>query len=210
VAEGAEVELRAVHFGEASLEATRRRGASEEPRFAVDGRNRLTLQSGLWGAHGTAVEVAGRGFDVYGGIQYARYLREDLAVTLGFNAFGAEAQVDVMGGLALPIGIEWNPRPGPKPVHAWKPFLGAGLVPVTTSDSWGVRSERRTTVGAHIGAGFDYQLTESFALGVAAGFNAIPELGPGDLHDNFHGLELTLRLGWLFGRGRGAEVPLGE
>jgi hypothetical protein len=203
VADGARVVLGASQFGLASFEPTRRRGNGDLPRFSVAGKNRLTLTSGLWGENGDAARIGGRGFDVFGGGQVARYLREDLAFTVGFTGYGAGNQVDVMGGVAIPVGLQWNPRRGGLETQRFKPFLGGSVMPVTSADS---NTDRRTTVGAHVGAGFDFQVAQTFALGLEAGYNAVPGFdNPSGLHDNFHGLELTLRVGWLFGRGR--QVP---
>jgi hypothetical protein len=203
VADGARVVLGAAQFGATALEPTRRRGNGDLPRFSVAGKNRLTLTSGLWGANGDVARIGGRGFDVFGGGQVARYLREDLAFTVGFTGYGAGNQVDVMGGLAIPVGLQWNPRRGDLASQRFKPFLAGSIMPVTSAD-W--NTDRRTTVGAHLGAGFDVQVARTFAVGLEAGFNAVPGLDePSGLHDNFHGLELTLRVGWLFGQGR--QVP---
>jgi hypothetical protein len=203
IADGARVELRAAQFGVTTLEPTRRRGFDEVPRFAVAGRNRLTLQSGVWGSNGTAVRLGGRGFDVFGGMQYARYLREDLAITVGMALYGAEEQVDIIGGLAIPLGVQWNPLRGDRAVRRIKPFLAAGLVPVTSADSKAIGSRRRATVGVHLGTGVDVQVADTFSLGAAVGFNAVPRFTqPAGRHDNFHGVELALRVGWLFGTSR--------
>ena len=200
VADGGRQVLGRSQFGQTALEPTRRRGHDDLPRFSVAGKNRLTLQSGFWGSNGSVARIDGRGFDAFGGVEVARYLRENLAITLGATLYGAEAQVDVIGGLAIPLGVQWNPRRGSQAAQAFKPYLAVGVVPVTSAD-W--NTDRRTTVGAHIGAGFDFQVARTFALGVGAGFNAVPGLTrPSGLHDNYHGPQLTLRVGWLIGQGR--------
>lgn len=203
IADGARQVLDPAQFDQASLEPTRRRGNDDLPRFSVAGKNRLTLQSGFWGSNGSVARIEGRGFDAFGGVEIARYLRENLAVTVGATLYGAEAQVDVIGGLAIPLGIQWNPRSGDQATQAFKPYLAVGVVPVTSAD-WD--TDRRTTVGAHVGAGFDFQVARTFALGTGVGFNAVPGFErPSGRHDNYHGLQLTLRVGWLIGQGR--QVP---
>jgi hypothetical protein len=200
LADGARVELSASQFGPTTVEPTRRRG-DDLPRFALAGRHRLTMQSGLWGSHGTVATIGGRGFDVSGGMQFARYIREDLALTAGVTMYGAEAQVDIIGGVAVPLGVQWNPFASPS--RRLKPFLAAGVVPITSADSPDIGSTRRFTVGGHVGAGLDVQVAETFAVGAGIGYNAIPAFTrPEGRHDSYTGLELSLRVGWLMGSGR--------
>jgi Caspase domain len=203
VADGARVVLAASQFGATNLERTRRRGdgdGADAPRFAVAGRNRLAMTTGVWGSHGTTLTVAGSGFDVFGSLQYTRYLREDLALTVGMTAFGAEAQVDVIGGPAIPVGVRWNPRPGERAAQAVKPYLSVGLVPVTSADSSSYRPGRHSTLGLSFGGGVDLHLGPSFVLGLNAAYNAVPGFNePVDLHDNFKGIEVSVSLGLLFG-----------
>jgi hypothetical protein len=198
--DGGSVALDESRFRATSLERTRSRGEGELSPFAVVGRNRLAMKTGLWGSHGTVVTVAGGGLDAFGGIEFARYVREDLAVTVGVTAFGAEAQVDIIGGLAIPIGVRWNPRRGNIAWQRVKPYVSAGVVPVTSADASSYRPGRRTTLGASFGGGADVHLTPSFALGLNIGYNAVPGLyEPSGLYDNFNGLEVSLSLGFLFG-----------
>jgi hypothetical protein len=198
IRDGAKVVLTAAQFGPAAAEPTARRG-DELPRFAVAGRNRLTLQSGLWGSHGGVV-IADHNFDYSSGLQFAHYVSEALAIAVSVTGYGAEAHVDLLGGWAVPITLQWNPRRGQLASERLKPFLSAGLVPVSSAD---FMTDHRFTLGAHLGAGFDYQVANTFALGAWAGFNFMPELSnPSGLHDNFGGPEVAVRVSWLMGRGR--------
>jgi hypothetical protein len=208
VPDGARVVLTGSEFIATAVETTRRRGDGEDTGpYSVIGRNRLTLQSGLWSGNGGSLEVAGHGVEVFGGLQFARYFREDLALTIGMSIFGADSQVENVGGLAVPIGVQWNPRGGDRGRQRFKPFVAGGLVPLTSSD---LGEGRRTTVGANAGAGFDFHVAPTLALGVNAGYNVIPALARpmvlrGDRltivtsTDIFSGPELSLRIGWLFG-----------
>jgi Caspase domain len=203
IPDGARVVLGSSEFSAVPLERTRSRGEGARSPLAVAGRNRLAFQTGLWGDHGTVVSVGGNGFDAFGGLEYTRYVREDLAWTVGMVAFGAEAQVDIIGGVAIPIGLRWNPRRGELAWQKVKPYLSVELIPVTSADSKSYRPGRRTTLGAGFGGGVDFHLTPSYALGVSVGYNAVPGLyEPSGLHDNFNGFEVTLSLGFLFGDSR--------
>src|SRR5580765_4901592 len=48
VADGARVLLEPRQFGPAATEPTRRRGDEQQSRYAVSGRNRIELLSGMW------------------------------------------------------------------------------------------------------------------------------------------------------------------
>jgi uncharacterized caspase-like protein len=202
VGDGSRAVVRLAQMAPAQPEPTRRRGADVEG-FALAGSHRFTMQSGLWGTNGEVLTVGGTGFDVTGGFQYAYYLREDLAITAGLTAYGAEAQVDIIGGLAIPIGVQWNPLRARAATTRVKPFLAAGIVPITSADSEGIGSSRRYSIGGTVGAGVDLQVSPTFALGGSVGFNAIPAFTrPEGRHDTFHGPELSLRISWMIGRGR--------
>jgi len=202
VAADGRVALTMAQMAVTAPEPTRPRGA-DVGAFALAGRHRLTLQSGLWGTNGEVVTLGGVGFDVTGGGQYAYHLREDLALTVGVTGYGAEQQVDVIGGLAIPIGVQWNPIRGDRASRRLKPFLAAGVVPITSADSEGIGSRRRYSVGANVGAGIDLLVSRTFAIGASVGYNAVPGFTrPEGRDDTFNGVELALRVGWVFGHGR--------
>ena len=149
------------------------------------------------------MRIGGTGVDVTGGLQVARYLREDLAVAVGVTGYGAERQVDIIGGLAVPVTLQWNPRRARAAEHRTKPFLSAGIVPITSADSEGIGSTRHFSVGATVGAGVDVQVSTTFAVGFSAAFNAIPAFTrPAGRYDTFNGPEASLRVGWVIGHGR--------
>lgn len=199
---GAQVVLRTTQFSPAAPEPSRRRG-TDVSSFALVGAHRFAMQSGLWGTHGEIVHLAGTGFDITGGAQYAYYWREHLALTVGMTVYGAEGQVDAIGGTAFPLGVQWNPRGAGAATRRLKPFLAGGLVPITSADSKDIGSKRRYSMGVNAGAGADLHLTSGFAIGAAVGFNAIPSFTrPTGRHDTFHGLELSMRVSWILGHGR--------
>lgn len=221
VQEGARVELEPRQFGRAAVETTQKRGGPEPPRLAVDGRNRITVRFGMWRASGsdstftTGIDDG----DLFGGIEYTRWLREDLSVTFGpqfvdgvvgssvgpNGVFSGTASVT-----ALPLTVRWNPWRA----HAHesiKPFVAVGLGAIF-GDSVGsfvgngtavsgVQSE--VSVGGHIGGGVDFHIARCFSLGVNGGYNWMSDFSkPVGGRDNYSGPELGLSLGWLFGKGR--------
>jgi hypothetical protein len=206
--DGERMVLDAARFGLASREATQLRGtdtpgiesqgtfAENGGAFGVAHRNRVSLQTGFWGSHGTTMRIYGAGMDVVGSVHYTRFLSERLNLTAGVAAFGAEAQVDLIGGIAVPIELRWNPRHGDVTQQRMKPYLAVGMMPVSSAD---FMSERRTTVGARVGAGIDVHTSRSKALTFGLNYNAVPTLSPERLHDNFGGVEFTTGIGFFFG-----------
>jgi hypothetical protein len=196
VADGSRVVLGERQFGTTTLEATRQRGADETPRFSVDGRSRFAMLVGGWGSHGTV--LGGSSLDLVSGLQYTKYLRENLAFTFAMQSFGAESVQGILGGFAAPAGVRWNPLRGNLATHRVKPFLTVGALPVTQIES------QRYAIGFQVGAGADVHLSRSFSLGASLGYNAFPTLGDNPRHDDFKGREITIGFGWLFGQPRRA------
>jgi hypothetical protein len=203
LADGGSVVLDAAQFGVTTVDATRRRGAGgggDLAPYRMDGRSRLMFQTGVWGSNGNAMSIFGIGFDVHGGLHYAWFARESLAVTGGVTAFGAEQQVDIIGGVAVPIGLQWYPRGGTGADEGVKPYLAASVLPVTSAD---YGTSRRSTVGVHLGAGLEFYSRHAFVFSLSGGYNAVPRLnGRPNLQDNFQGLTGSMGFGFVFGQGR--------
>lgn len=221
VQEGARVVLEPRQFGRAAVETTQKRGAPEPPRLAVDGRNRLTVRWGMWRASGSGstVTTGVDSGDVFGGIEYTRYVREDLSITFGpqfvDGAVGTSVGPQgVFSGTssvtAVPVTVRWNPW-RPATYQAAKPFVAVGLGPVFGGSTGsfvgggvvqnGVQSE--ATVGGHVGGGVDFHVARCFSIGVNAGYNWMVDFSkPVGGRDNYSGPEVGMSLGWLFGKGR--------
>jgi hypothetical protein len=61
----------------------------------------------------------------------------------------------------------------------------------------------QATTGGHFGAGVDFHVARSFAIGVNGGYNWMLDFSrPVGARDNYSGLEFGLSIGRLFGRGR--------
>jgi hypothetical protein len=221
VPDGARVTIDPRQFGPAAIEPTQRRGAVESPRFAVQGRNRIEARSGMWrSGKGAPVTVGSSALDVFGGLQYTRYVREDLAVTFSSEAFGVESGVSVgsngtvaagdVGGVANFVGVRWNPFKGDHRLQMIKPFIAIATGPVIGSSTGSFVSRTtvstgsvaRATLGGHFGGGFDVHLARSFSVGLDIGYNAMMNFSePVGLHDNFNGVQIALGVGWLWGKG---------
>ena len=218
--DGGRLMLDARQFGPVALEATRRRGGPREP-LAVAGRNRLELRLGAWGgSSGREIVTGVSETNIFGGVQYTRYLREDLAMTFGIEGLGGQTGSSVSSQgvftgvtdvVAMRLGVHWNPFPNRPPSAALKPFVAASIGPIFGSSNGsfvgsskvtsGVRDE--ATVGGHVGAGIDFHVGRPFSFGVDAGYNWMTDFAqPIGSRDNYSGPEIGISFGFLFGRGR--------
>ena len=228
VAEGARITVEARQFAPAAVEATRSRGDASPapteppPPYSLAGRHRLETFVGMWRMPQAGVPVASdnQSLDVSGGVAYAKYVREDLAVTVGMEGFGVDSGVRVAGtsvragrttGLTFPIGIRWNPLTGSLATQPIKPFVAVAAAPVfgisdvAVVDGRAVSANKtiNSTFGLRLGGGFDVEVARSFSIGINVAYNLMPDFHePIGLHDNFNGAQVTVGFAWLFGKGR--------
>lgn len=190
---GARVPLEVQRFASTTPESTRRRGESEVPMFGVAGRTRVSMINGLWGSRGF-VTVFGRRFDFFGGVQVAKHLNESFTLTGGVEAYGADADQDMIGGVAVPVALQWNPIASP--TRRLKPFVTLGGMVVARSDAGQLR--RLTSYGMQMGVGADYHVTRKVALTLKAAHNMVPAFGGTTWKSNYNGLQFSLGAGWTF------------
>src|SRR5436189_5881794 len=76
----------------APAELTRRRG-DEGPRFAVAGRHRIDIRTGMWrkGDNGVTTTTGVVGLDAFGGFGYTHFIGEDLALAVNVDSFGIDS-----------------------------------------------------------------------------------------------------------------------
>ena len=138
VADGGQLIVDRRQFNPTTVEATRSRGPADVLPYAVEGRNRFELRLGVWNT-GTPVSSGLSTGNVFGGIQYTRYLEENLAITFAIegletnsgNAVSSQGVFSGFGSLAMfPVGVRWNPLSFGRQHHGIKPFLAAGVGPV--------------------------------------------------------------------------------
>jgi hypothetical protein len=224
VGDGTRLVIDRTQFGPTTLAPTRTRGDVPVMPYAVEGRNRLDLRFGMFraGASGTASHGISSG-EAVGGLQYMRYVRENVAVTLNMegtelqagSAIGPEGPFTGVTGLfAMPVGVRWNPFTFGGRTDAIKPFIAGGVGPVigetlgTFAANGTVLSGSRTaaTIGGYVRAGADFHLGRSFVLGVDSGYNWMADFAqPVGLKNNYSGFGFNVGLGWLFGRGTAAS-----
>jgi hypothetical protein len=223
LAEGAQVVLEQAQFTPTSPQPTRARGGPKPLPFAVTDRNRIELHIGSWhvpGASTTPSVAAGADtLDFATGLQYSRFLREDLTLTFGARVLASASDtVSSSSGtfsgslsvVSLPLGVHWNPLKGQLSTRAVKPYLAVGVGPVigassgagTTLDGAFAGARSRATVGGTLGGGVDFHLGRHWSLGVEAGYQWMADFSdPIGARDNYSGFQFGLNIGWLFGKG---------
>ena len=216
---GGTVALDEKQFGTVAVESARKRGDEAAPRLGVNGRNRIALKWGMWNTPGNDVTVGVGTADLFGGIEYARYIREDLSIAISVT--GVEEIVGVATSSegtfsgtasigAVQVLARWNPFAKGREQEAVKPFVAAGLGPVIGSSvgTFSGRGARMTgvndqvTIGGHVGGGVDFHLARWFSVGVSGGYNWMADFStPVGAHSNYSGGEFGITFGWLFGEG---------
>jgi hypothetical protein len=228
IRDGQRVELTPEQFTPTTPEPARRRGGP--PSFAVAGRNRVELRLGMWRGSGEPeappkFSVGTQMVDFRGGLQYTRFLRENLAATLSFDVLSAEADLVTFDGISssgtrqqrsqivsVPVGLRWNPQPGDLRTKPVKLYLAAGLGPVIGLHAGGslyeatafVGTRAAMTVGGFLGGGADVLLGRRWSLGVSAGYNWMADFSQTiGTRKNFSGVDVGIGIGWMWGKGYG-------
>lgn len=222
LAEGEQVVLEPTQFIPTTPEPTRARGGAKPLPYAVTARNRIELYIGSWhvpGASTTPSVAAGAdSLDFAGGLQYDRFLREDLTLTFGARVLASTNNTVSQNGtfsgsysvVSLPLGVRWNPMHGELHTRVVKPYLAVGFGPViggssgagVTSDGAFAGSRSRASVGGTLGAGVDFHLGRHWSVGVEGGYLWMADFSDRiGVRDNYSGFQFGLNVGWLFGKG---------
>ena len=220
---GGTVALDEKQFGPVAVESARKRGNDVAPRLGVNGRNRIALKWGMWNTPGNDVTVGVGTADLFGGIEYTRYIREDLSIAISFTGVEevvgtATSSEGTFAGTAsigaVQVLARWSPFASGREREAVKPFVAVGVGPVIGSSvgTFSGRSSRATgvndqaTIGGHVGGGVDFHLARWFSVGVTGGYNWMADFStPVGAHSNYSGAEFGVTFGWLFGKGHTHE-----
>jgi hypothetical protein len=216
VTDGGRVVVDRAQFDPTTVEMTRSRGSADVLPFAVAGRHRLALRLGMWrtGENAASTPLVGTD-DVVGGLQYTRYLKENLSITFAIE--GLESQIgdgSVSTVAVFPVAVRWNPFSFGRQNDGIKPFFSAGVGPVIGESISGysgygyLSGNDRTsaTVGSFLRAGADFHFARSFAIGADAGYNWLADFDqPVGGRKNYSGFNMSLSIGWLFGSGTAAR-----
>lgn len=220
---GQRLELALDQFSPTKPEPTRPRGIAAS-RYSVAGRNRIELRVGMWrGSQGSAPSLPNMAVgtdtaDLLVGLQYTRFVREDLAITFGADASPSDSSIVTEAGafagskavVALPLGVRWNPMRGELRGRAVKPYLSAGFGPVIGASSGAstdftsafAGSQEAATAGGFFGAGVDVLIGRRWSLGVNGSYNWMADFSrPIGGRDDYSGFQVAVGLGFLFGKG---------
>jgi hypothetical protein len=216
IRDGQRVELRLEQFTPTKPEPTRRRGGP--PSFAVAGRNRVELRLGMWRGSGAPeappkFAAGAQAVDLRGGLQYTRFLREDLADLVTFDGFSPSGTSQQRSQIiSLPLGLRWDPQPGDLRTKPVKLYLAAGLGPVIGLHTGGSVDEATAfagtraamTFGGFLGGGVDVLLGRRWSLGVSAGYNWMTDFSQTiGTRKNYSGVDVGIGIGWMWGKGYG-------
>ena len=226
VGTGQRLELGLDQFSPTKPEPSRRRGVGT-PTYALAGRNRIELRIGMGRASSSSTQTpsaraGAESVDFLVGLQYTRFVREDLAITFGADALPSNSSVVSATGafsgsraiVTLPVGIRWNPMKGQLSARAVKPYLALGFGPViggSTGSSLSLGSafagaQSAATAGGFFGAGVDFLAGRWCSIGVSAGYNLMADFSrPIGGRDNYSGFQVAVGLGFLFGKGYGGR-----
>jgi hypothetical protein len=226
VSNGQRLELGLDQFSPTKPEPSRRRGIGT-PTYALAGRNRIELRIGMGRASSSSTptpsaRAGAESVDFLVGLQYTRFVREDLAITFGADALPSNSSVVSATGafsgsraiVTLPVGIRWNPMKGQLSARAVKPYIALGFGPVIggsegSSLSLGsafAGAQSAATAGGFFGAGVDVLTGRWCSIGVSAGYNLMADFSrPIGGRDNYSGFQVAVGLGLLFGKGYGGR-----
>ncbi len=224
VAEGARVVVGPDQFTPTELEETMARGTSDLPPGPkpLDGRNRIDLRlafsTGNSAAQidtGSIVSTSVEGFG--GGLDYYRWLKEDLALAISFSGRAASVRDSVgIGGVtsettaisSFLVGLRWYPWSGPRSgVRPYLtglvgPYLGIGSTVSNTHTGRLVEDKVLAVPGVYLGGGVDFRIGGHFMLGVGLGADLMPDFSePLSGRKDYRSFQMSLNFGWAWGKG---------
>ncbi len=191
---------------------------------SLDGRHLIELRVGIWNqVTESRTEVTGPGASttvgssgVMGGLAYTHWLQEQLALEI--SAGGMAAGVDVEVGTSvstetatvamLLLGLKYY-FPASTYGSSVRPFAGVALGPfigdqLETEIGTTITAAARTeaAMGGEVSAGVDFVLGRHVLTSLALGYHLMSDFDkPIGGSSNYSGPQLTLGVGYLFGRG---------
>jgi hypothetical protein len=220
VTDGGRAVIDRPQFASATLEPAQPRGGGDVRRYSVAGRNRFDIRFGMWRNDASGLVSSGvSADDVSGGIQYTRYLNEQVGITFNISAGGGQVGAvtgpdGVFSGVSdvvmMPVGARWNPFQYGRQNDAVKPFFAAAIGPVIGNSvgSFSGRGGRlsgahsRVSVGGYLKAGADLNLSRWFGFTADGGYNWMADFAqPVGPIENYSGFSFNLGFGFLWGRG---------
>ena len=200
--------------------------AAAQP-FALRGSSLIELNLGLWSHFSAGSQITGSGImqeaksgGFMGGVTYAYWMREHLAVTVSGGLLSAQATNSVSPAMILSTSIgqtvEQNTNsvvslllgvryyvPSPEPEDAVRPYVAAGVgsyMGFEASNSLFVQSSHsESSFGGRVGVGVDMFLGEIVKLDAAVGYNLMADFtNTVGGRTNFNGADASIGIGFLF------------
>lgn len=209
--DGGRLVLDAKQFSVAPVESTRSRGDANRyeytpPPFQMAGRQRVSFTGGTRSSHASTKAHQSVWLGDVVSAQYAFFINERLAFTAGFDGFGGSVADGELGilGTAIPVGLEWNPLPKSPNDRRFKPFVSAGIMPVTVQRFLGGAIQfsdgHDSAFGAFLGLGFDVHVRRWLAIGARAQHNFVRDSL--EIGNMYGGTLFAMRGSLIFGKAR--------
>jgi len=196
IEDGAHLLLDPSTFGSASVEFTRLRGYDGTQDDLLSGRYILGFQLGMWNntnepvapvPSSAATTVHASLASLTGGVQFLRYVREDLALGVGLHPMLAALDTaSTEGGsisnsrlsVSLPFIVRWSPIRRLSSKYPVMPYISTKVGPMFGADVTTVTGDTertdagvKTSVGAMLEVGADVRVSRSWVFGISGGYN---------------------------------------
>jgi hypothetical protein len=198
------------------------RGTSEAgpALYTLNGRSRVELIVGWWSARPNNLDLTEGGvttsvntLNILGGLGFAHWLREDLAVTLDLTGLGSEFETVTTGGVVTQnlglVSIMVGARkylPASTLVSGIRPFLSASagtFIGGVSQTSVGVGVDTSTNAmgafGGRFGGGVDMLMGRYVMLSTKVAYNLMSDFSRSvGGRDNYSGFEVSVGVGLVF------------
>jgi len=180
-------------------------------------RSSLELNIGFWSggasntisSSGVRAEVSAGAF--VGGLQFAHWLREYLAITVSASLLSGKVSTTVsllsvtqkVSSVApVLLGVKYYPFESAADGEV-RPYLSAAVGPYVGSEESNTvlaqESRTETAFGGRLGAGVDFLVTDHFKFGANAGCNVMADFDlPVGARSNYNGVDFQMGVGYVF------------
>ncbi len=180
-------------------------------------RSALNLHVGFWrGSAASTISPGGVRAEVkagsfIGGLQYAYWMKEDLAITVSAGLLTGKVTSTVSllsvtqqasSVASVLLGVKYYPFQSAADDHV-RLYLAGAVGPYVGSEESNTilaqESRTETAFGGRLGAGVDFFLSNHFTLGLNAGYNLMTNFeAPIGARSNYDGGDLSFGIGYIF------------